>query len=86
MTLRVIARGDARVPYVGDGGRAEPGRWAGRSFSGDAAPEAVPDLAYYRRAISRGDLDEAPDVASEVATPPTTESLGARKRRSTTEP
>lgn len=68
--LRVIARGDARIPFLGDGGRPEIGRWAGRGYDGKPVAEDVPDLAYYRRAIGHGDLEEAPPAAPDEAPPP----------------
>lgn len=53
-TLRVRARGDARLPVPGFAGR-----YVGRDASGAAIPEGVvvPDDSYHRRALARGELD-----------------------------
>lgn len=68
-TFRVIARGEARVPYRDAEGRPELTRFAGRRHDGTPAAELVPDSTYYRRAVARGDLDEAPAPAPPVAPP-----------------
>lgn len=61
-TLRIIARDEARVGFVDETGRHHIGRWAGRGTDGAPRPEEVPDLAYYRRAVARGDLAFAPKL------------------------
>lgn len=63
-TLHVTAVGDARVPFVDETGRAERGRYVGRTADGTPQPEALRDSTYLRRAISRGELALVPPEAT----------------------
>ena len=53
-TLRVRARGDARLPVPG-----YAGRYVGRAADGSALPNGVdvPDDSYHQRALARGDIE-----------------------------
>lgn len=70
-TLRVIAVGEARVPFVDELGRLRRGSFVGRNPAGEPAEETVPDLPYLRTAINHGDLREIDDAPP--ATPTATE-------------
>lgn len=71
-TLRVIAVGEARVPYIDEVGRLERGRYVGRDFDGKPEAQVVRATNYVQRALSRGELAPAPDAA-----PPVTEAEAA---------
>lgn len=68
-TLRVIALGEALVPYFDQAGRLERGRYIGRDFNGKPAAEEVRDTTYVQRALARGELALAPTVEPAVAPP-----------------
>src|SRR4051812_27347687 len=72
-TLRVIALGESRLPFVDPEGREVRGRHAGRDRSGKPAAEEVPENAYYLRAIDHGDLELAPEVPPSPAPAPSPE-------------
>lgn len=82
-TFRVIARGEARVPYRDAEGRPELTRFAGRRHDGTPAAEDVPDSTYYRRAVSRADLAEVP---AEAPPPDASDAAEAPAAPSPTEP
>lgn len=58
--LRIRAVDDRLLPLVAPDGATLKGRYAGRDKTGAALPdgELVPANSYYRRAISRGDVEE----------------------------
>lgn len=64
--IRIRAVEDRLLPLVGPNGAPLRGRFAGRDKTGAPLPdgELVESSSYYVRALSRGDVAEAPEVTS----------------------